>query len=370
MNFADVQHQTGALRRLQQSLASDRLAHALLFAGPDGVGKEMAALRFARLLACAKPRSVAAPKEAGEPTKWRDACGECEDCLLFAGGGHPDVHRIHRGLAKLHPDSTVRSRKALDLSVDVVRHFLLEPIGRRAARGRAKVFIVCEADRLSIGAQNALLKTLEEPPDGSFIILLATSAGELLATTRSRCQFVQFASLPVEFVAERVAAALRLPPADAAYLAELSEGRLGPALRYGELGVAALRDVVRTSLAGVTRDPLATSKQLKEQADALAKNWKEDAAASETDATRQAQALLLAAVALALRDGLRSACGSSELPASGGELARLLSRRGLATAIRAVHSAETQIDQNANAALVFDGLAIAIAEPRAATARM
>src|SRR5206468_9755720 len=117
---------------------------------------------------------IAPPTEANSRlTKWRDACGECIDCQLFRQGGHPDFHRIHRTLNKHHPDKAIQRRKALDLSVDVIRHFLLDCIGLSPSRQCAKIFVIAESELLSSPAQNAMLKTLEEPRGHSYLIFIA-----------------------------------------------------------------------------------------------------------------------------------------------------------------------------------------------------
>jgi DNA polymerase-3 subunit delta' len=95
---------------------------------------------------------------------------------------------VHRYLIKEHPESDVRKRKGLEISVDVLRHFVIERTALTPIRGRAKVFVIREADSMTTQAQNALLKTLEEPPGPTFIILLVSALDGLLPTTLSRCQ--------------------------------------------------------------------------------------------------------------------------------------------------------------------------------------
>ena len=166
-------------------------------------------------------------------------------CILMSAGNHPDFHSIYRELIEFHPDPKVRGRKALDLGVDVIREFLIAAAGSRPVRGRAKVYVVREAERMNVPAQNALLKTLEEPPPDTYIVLVTSSAARLLPTTRSRAQMVPFGALPPEFVRERLRASEKdLTDAEARFLATVSEGRLGPALESAAsdtvLGKAAL----------------------------------------------------------------------------------------------------------------------------------
>lgn len=342
------------------------MPHASLFAGPEGVGKQMLAQRFARLLLCSDPVKVDPPGAAGEPKRraaWRDACGKCEDCTLLAADSHPDYHPIHRKLNKLHPEPEVRARKSLELGIDVIRHFLIEVIGQRPARGRAKVFVVIDAHLMNLSAQNALLKTLEEPPGASYLILTTSTVERLLPTTRSRCQVVQFGLLPTDFVANKLQAERGLSPNDARYLAGLTEGRLGLAMRYGELQLPARAADVLAATTALPRDPLAFGKALKDQADAMAKaasGAREADDSIETDTLRTAQRTVLAMTACLLRDVLRTAGGAEPVAHAAGaelaDLARRYGRLGAARAIRAVAAAEAALDQNANVGLVFDVL--------------
>ena len=212
MRFGIRSAQISILRR---ALGSGRTHHAYLFDGPAGVGKELTARALVR--GCCV-RMTAAPADA-------DACGQCWPCRLLTTENHPDFHLIHRGLHKLHPDRAVRQRKGLFLGVDLIRHFLIEPAAMKPAQGRRRVFLIRDAERMNEEAQNALLKTLEEPPGTACLILVTASALRLLPTIRSRCQVVPFALLPTDFVSGELAARLGLSSADARALAALAGGR-------------------------------------------------------------------------------------------------------------------------------------------------
>ncbi len=197
MSLSDVKHQARAQDMIQRAYSRDRIPHAYIFHGPDGVGKETLARGVAQLLLCDSPIETDSINHTG--------CGKCESCRLGLAETHPDVHLIYRQLARQHPKPEVRKRTAREIGVDVIRHFLVDKAHLTPGRGKAKVFLVREADRITAQAQNALLKTLEEPPGTTYLILLTASLDRLLPTTQSRCQLVEFDALPTTFVREKLA---------------------------------------------------------------------------------------------------------------------------------------------------------------------
>lgn len=180
--------------QIRAAHAAGRLAHALLLAGPRGVGKEHFATGLASFLLC-----EAAPVEARP-------CGACRSCAQLAAGTHPNLMR-------LAPAEDKR-----DIAIDDVRD-LLDRLHLSSHYGQAKVAIVSPADALNPGGVNALLKTVEEPPPATHILLVAERWRALPATLRSRCQILRFARP-------------RHPEPEAAdewsrALAEACEGKLG-----------------------------------------------------------------------------------------------------------------------------------------------
>lgn len=164
---APLPWQRSQWRRLQRQLAADQLPHALLLQGSAGLGKAVFARAWAARLLCARPRTEAEGLSL--------ACTTCADCRQLAAGSHPD-------LRLLQPEAPGRV-----LRVDEIRQ-LGEFIGRTSQRGRGKVAVLLAAEQLNDNAANALLKTLEEPPPGSLLILVSAIAERLPATIRSRCQ--------------------------------------------------------------------------------------------------------------------------------------------------------------------------------------
>ncbi|MEW6252074.1 MAG: DNA polymerase III subunit delta' [Planctomycetota bacterium] len=383
MRFSDVQHQDRALSILRRALRSGRTHHAYLLEGPEGVGKELAARALAARLLC---EAETRPLDA-------DACGDCRACRLLAAGNHPDFHLIHRGLHKFHPDRVIRGGKGLFLVVDLIRQFLIEPAAMKPAQGRRRVFIIRDAERMNEQAQNALLKTLEEPPGAAVLILITSSATRLLPTIRSRCQVVPFQHLPAVFVSAQLVGRAGLAPPDAAALAGLSEGRLGIALRWHQMGLRAAIAEVGRALGGLhERNPEVFAKTLIDLATELAQRARQvgdepgaepeaadatedvdsepqagrsSAKAVPTDELRDALKLVLLLVAAFHRDALLEQLRSAAPRFVPGERTQVaaLSAMGsgrLDTCLRAVAEAERMLDRNVAPQLAGEHLAVAL----------
>ncbi|MCD6581664.1 MAG: DNA polymerase III subunit delta' [Desulfuromusa sp.] len=184
---------------LLRALSSQRIAHAYLFSGPDGIGKRMMALAFARALLCENGTS----------------CGECSACIKVGHNNHPDIHR-------LDADDT-------SIKIDQIRT-LQQELSLRPLEGSYKICLIDGAEHFTIGAANALLKTLEEPQPGTLIILLTNRPEKLLPTIRSRCQHLPFSRLPKQQLAAILRQKLDLNDTEATVLAALSEGSFKKAL--------------------------------------------------------------------------------------------------------------------------------------------
>lgn len=206
MSFGRIHGQARALDVLRRALAAGRLPHALLFSGPDGVGKRLAALELAKALNCAGP----APE--------RDACDACAACRLADRGAHPD-------LLAVAPEG--RSLKIAQVR-EVERHVALTPYA-----GRRVVAILDAAEAMTLEAANAFLKTLEEPPSAAVLILVSAAPTSLLPTIRSRCQEVRFGPLPDEVLAD-VLVEGGIGPEEARRAAELGAGSLTLARAWAE----------------------------------------------------------------------------------------------------------------------------------------
>ncbi|HED54409.1 MAG TPA: AAA family ATPase [Phycisphaerales bacterium] len=184
------------IAQLEAAMQSDRLHHAWIFHGPKGVGKFTTALAFAALAL----DDTTAPDLSGRLT-----CDpQSRVQALLRTGSHPDLHIITKELARFSDKANIRSAKLVTIPKDVIETHLLHPSTLAAKVSvdsmASKVFIIDEAELLDRSAgnaavQNAMLKTLEEPPPGTLIILVTSSEERLLPTIRSRCQRVRFSPL-------------------------------------------------------------------------------------------------------------------------------------------------------------------------------
>ena len=215
---------------LSRAIARDTLPPTLLFVGPAGVGKWRVAVAVAEALNCLQPigTSEEAAPDAGPTVLPRDACGTCRACDRIARGVHVDVVAVE-------PDEKA------SIKIDVVRD-VLSRTGYRPFEGRRRVVLVREADALEPQAQNALLKSLEEPPPSTVFILTTAVPGALLSTVRSRSMTLRFGRLTSAEVAEVLARDHELGEADARAMAALADGSVGQALALGATDVATLRE--------------------------------------------------------------------------------------------------------------------------------
>ena len=368
MRISDVKHQDRAHRILQRALASRRLPHGYIFHGPAGVGRHMMAMRLTALLLCPNLRRVEAPTaspENGNAVEWRDACGSCPDCRLLQAQTHPDLHLVTKELHQHHPDPQVRQRQGFQLSVEVIRHFLIEPAYIRSANARAKIFIVLQAQRMSHSAQNALLKTLEEPPAETFIILMVEQTDQLLPTILSRCQHVAFCALPADFVRRQLRQQRELPAPAAHFLAAQSDGRLGLALEYADDQLFELKRPLLTAWAQHDNAaPTQLARQIEQAAAKLAEHRRQrDPELSQPDATRTSLRTMLAVLAGAYRDAILL-INHTEQERTNLDQPQVIDNVAARWAqktpdvIRLIAHAEQQIEQNVNPTLALESLIV------------
>src|SRR5450631_1493422 len=184
MPFRDVVGHRRLVGLLARSIQRQSLPPSLIFAGPAGIGKRLTATAVAQTLNCLTPNTTT---DAGI-----DACGVCSSCARIARGVHPDVLVIEPG-----DNGSIKIEQIRDA---------VERTGYRPFEGRRRVVIVDDADALVVPAQNALLKTLEEPPSSSMFILVSSRPDVLLPTVRSRCLHLTFRPLAAPEIAKALMA--------------------------------------------------------------------------------------------------------------------------------------------------------------------
>jgi DNA polymerase III subunit delta' len=206
MPFRDLAGHRQLLDLTARAAVRGTLPPSLIFAGPEGTGKRHAAVALAQLFNCASP--------AGEPSP--DACGHCASCRRIARGVHADVLIIEPG-------------ETGAIKVDQARQ-AIERSAYRPFEGKRRVVIVDDADAMEASAQNALLKTLEEPPAASTFVLVTARPDVLLPTVQSRCQRLRFARLSPADIAGVLMRDHGFAEADAQAAALLADGSIGRAL--------------------------------------------------------------------------------------------------------------------------------------------
>jgi DNA polymerase III subunit delta' len=210
-----------AVSVLRNAITRGMVAHAYMFTGPNGVGKRTLALAFAMTLNCQSEP----PEGQGVPDI---PCGLCASCSRILRGEHPDVIEVNlETQAALAEDAGKgKSTPAKELKIDTVRE-MQRTVGLSPYMGRYKVFVIGDADKLNEEASNALLKTLEEPPSQTVLILLAPDASSVLPTISSRCVQVPLRPLRKAEVARALESQWGAEPEQAERLAALASGRLG-----------------------------------------------------------------------------------------------------------------------------------------------
>jgi DNA polymerase III subunit delta' len=210
MSFKDVIGHQKPIELLRRAMVNDRVYHSYLFVGNEGIGKRYVALQFAKALNCLE-------RKAEES----DACDQCLSCKKIDDGLHPDV-------SFLEPEGPSR----LIHKPQIMQ--MLKDLAFRPLEGKRRVCILTAADRMAPDIPNTILKTLEEPPLHTGIILLANNARSILPTILSRCQQIRFTPLPLSLLSQWLEEKRELNKEEAHLLAALSEGSPGKALTLRE----------------------------------------------------------------------------------------------------------------------------------------
>jgi DNA polymerase-3 subunit delta' len=199
-----------AQRLFEREALSGQVSHAYLIMGPERIGKTTLALEFARLLQC-----------QGRAMEEREPCGACQSCRKIAAGAHPDVSLVAR--------PTDKRTLPVEMVREVIRTASLSPI-----IGPWRIFIMPEIERMAAGSANALLKTLEEPPERVVLLLTSSEPDALLPTVVSRCQLVPTQAPSADEIRVALIERWDVAPTRADELTTLAHGRIGWAIRAAQ----------------------------------------------------------------------------------------------------------------------------------------
>lgn len=318
MPFSDFPEQKQVVQLLQRSLERGRLAHAYLFTGSQLSELENVARTLAMTLNCLDPIRGAVGETA------IDCCGKCLSCRKIDGLNHADVHWVRPEM------------KSRTIGVDQIRG-LMQTVNLKPTEAEYKVSVVVAAERMNVQSANAFLKTLEEPPPRSILILLSSDPQQLLDTIISRCLRLSFSG----------GGQLRVDPEELAWMqafAELAARREGGLLgRYKLLGnlldrLAEIKESVDETL--TERSPL---QRHDDADDKLRKQWEDELKAAIEAEYRRERAELLARVQWWLRDIWIRTLNAAE---------EMLSLPALAGSIQAVSSRITSEEAMENLAVI------------------
>ncbi len=232
--FDAIVGQEQTVAALRRALAGNRLPHALLLHGPVGIGKATVAGVLAQALNC-------------ESSHFVDACGVCASCRKIARGLHPDLLWVEpqKGRILLGQISPRKQRggEAAPPHEPIVRW-----VGFRPYEGARRVVVIDDAQTMNVAAQNALLKTLEEPPPSSALVLVSPTPGSLLPTIRSRCQSLRLQPLGIGLMRRHLEEARGMDADEARLRVALAPGSLGRAISLDLEEYRARRDVAETAV--------------------------------------------------------------------------------------------------------------------------
>ena len=213
--FKDVVGHSEIIQYIQNAVTEDKVSHAYILNGEKGSGKKMLAGLFAQTLQC--------EKGGAEP------CYECHSCKQAVSGNHPDI-------------IWVTHEKPNSISVDDIRVQINGDIQVKPYNGKYKIYIVPDADMMTVQAQNALLKTIEEPPAYAVILLLTENANSLLPTICSRCVMLKLRNIKDQLVKRYLMEQLQVPDYKADVCTAFAQGNIGKAtMELGDLVEAVKR---------------------------------------------------------------------------------------------------------------------------------
>ena len=203
--FKDVVGHKNIIKYIENAVMADAVSHAYILNGERGSGKKLLANLFAMSLQCQDRQ------EDGE------ACGKCQSCRQALSGNQPDIIRVSH-------------EKPNTISVDDIRVQINNDIVIRPYSSRYKIYIIPDADLMTVQGQNALLKTIEEPPEYAVIMLLTENAETLLPTIRSRCVMMKLRNIKDQLVRKYLMEQMEIPDYKADVCVAFAQGNMGKAI--------------------------------------------------------------------------------------------------------------------------------------------
>lgn len=224
MGFSEIEGQDKAIKIIKCAISSGHIAQTYLFHGPEGVGKKMAAINFAKALNCHDYRD--------------DVCEVCISCRKIGQGIHPDVVLI----------TTEKGEIKIGVIRDIISGMAYHPL-----EAKKRVIIIDEADKFNLSSSNAFLKTLEEPPSDTVIILVSASPEMLPSTVLSRSHKILFGTIPAPAIIEILVSRLGIFRDNAEYAAYLANGSIARAVSLSSTDVRKVREDVLSIFSGTGR---------------------------------------------------------------------------------------------------------------------
>ncbi|MFA9466342.1 MAG: DNA polymerase III subunit delta' [Velocimicrobium sp.] len=209
-NFKDIVGHQKLKQHLQAAISQDKVSHAYIINGEQGAGKRLIASVISQTLQCSDP------KKNGNDI---NPCGRCKSCLQAESGNHPDIIWV--------------THEKYSIGVDDIRVQVNNDTGIKPYSSPYKIYIINEAEKMTEQAQNAILKTIEEPPSYGIIILLTNNMNHILQTIRSRCVFLDLKVVEEEKIVRYLIEKYGIPDYAAKLAAQFSQGNIGKSIRYG-----------------------------------------------------------------------------------------------------------------------------------------
>ena len=277
MSFNNILGQERAKKILINSLIKGNISHAYIFAGPDEVGKKLTALTFAKVLNCSLSET-----HRDRLDMVVDSCDECLSCRKIDSLNHPDLTIIKKEDVdtKTNTISEIKrdfgdedeDKESISIKIGAIRE-LQRRLSLKPYEGKRKVAIIDNAEDMITASSNAFLKTLEEPPGETVIILITSNMHSLLPTVVSRCQVIKFNPLSDEHIKEILLKNYKFSENDASILSSLSKGRLGSALTADYKELCKYREdvlkMIKSSIRGDLEYIFTESKRLSKEKEEL-----------------------------------------------------------------------------------------------------